>query len=346
MLLKKREIVYHEKTVLRKPPLNLNMADRVLFEKEITSQLRASELFTYENVCVSPEGIVFKGLQLDEDLLIYPKQKKTYNWLYLLSSLIKRKKISLAKDETYLLIFDYWSNSIFHWMSDSLPRLNAVKQIAKNCVLLLPDNFEYPYIHDSLKAFEVKRILKIPVNAYVKCEKLICPQQITITGKFNPENIREVRQRILDFYLPKFENDYKPRNLYISRSKAKYRKVMNEDKVIEVLKNYDFTVIHYEDMTFKEQIELCYYAKNVISIHGANLTNVLFMKSGGNVMEFKKERDPDNHYFYAITDSVYCNYYYQECKSLDPAPGYNFWDLIVDLPLLKKNVELMMTNSL
>jgi hypothetical protein len=89
-------------------------------------------------------------------------------------------------------------------------------------------------------------------------------------------------------------------------------------------------------------VESCYNAMNVISIHGANLTNIVFMQACGHVMEFRKENDRDNNYFYAIADSVECDYYYQNCKTIDHVPGKNFFDLIVDKELFEKNIQVML----
>lgn len=342
---KQSSILFPATKVERKIPVNLAENDLPLFEKEIHHTLPEIHSFHYNNVCVTPEGIVFKGLSLDKDLLIFPKHKKTYNFVYLLSSLFKRKKIVLPEEETYLLIFDYWSNSVFHWMADALPRLQAMSSISKDCILLIPENYEYSYIYDSLKAFPVKSLLKIPLNSYVQCAKLISPEQITVSGKINPANIRGVRKTILDHYQSSFKNKYTSENIYISRSKAKYRKVVNEEELLPLLDKYKFRIIYFEDMSFGEQVECCYYARNVVSIHGANLTNTLFMQSGGNVMELRKHKDPDNHYFYAIADSVACNYYYQDCETIDKIPGLNFFDLKVDVLLFENNLKQMLKSA-
>lgn len=326
----------------RKAPANVTPADTELFDKAIQVKITETKLFSYTNANVSPEGIVFKGLNLDKQLLIYPKHTDTYNKLYLLSSLVKRKKISLSKNENYLLIFDYWSNSIFHWMCDALPRLQAVKEQAKNCIVLLPENFEYPYIHESLKAFQLKGVYKMPVNTYVMCPRLLSPEQITVSGEIRPDNFIGLRKTILDYYTPFFKEKYTSPNIYISRSRAKYRKVLNEEDVLPVLDKYKFKVVFFEDMSFAEQVECCFNARNIVSIHGANLTNVIFMQPKGNVLEFRKLYDPDNNYFYAITDSVGCNYFYMNCETIDPKPGFNFFDLKVDVKALEKNIQLML----
>jgi hypothetical protein len=65
------------------------------------------------------------------------------------------------------------------------------------------------------------------------------------------------------------------------------------------------------------------------------------MKPGGNVMEFRKNNDTENNYYYALTDSVDCNYFYQNCDYIDRRVG-NFFDVTVDVDLLEKNIRLMM----
>jgi hypothetical protein len=342
MRFKTKTAVYTEKELTRKAPANLREEDRALFQKELKSTLPAVAVLEYENVCVSPEGIVFRGLSLQKELLIYPKHQSTYNSLYLFSTLLKRKKIKPAKGEMYLLIFDYWSNSVFHWMADALPRLASIKQAAKDFILLLPENYNYPYIHDSLKAFDIKGIFKLPVNTYVQCPRLIVPEHVTVSGAIRPENILEVRKTILSYYAADLKKSVHTPNIYVSRSKALYRKVLNEEALLPILHKYNFKVVFFEDMSFAEQVACCYQAKNVVSIHGANLTNTVFMQAGGNVLEFRKEKDADNHYFYAIADSVGCNYYYQTCEAVDKKPGYNFFDLTVDAQLFETNLKLML----
>lgn len=339
---KESNTLYSSVQLKRAAPKNLTTGDELLFRKALHASLKEVQLFTYSNVKISPEGIVFKGLSLDKDLLIYPYHTKIYNALYLLSSLLKRRCIHLPEENTYLLVFDYWSNSIFHWLCDALPRLESVKEKAKDCVLLLPENFKYTYIHESLKAFEFKDICIMPLNAYVRCKRLISPEQITTSGEIHPQNFKALRKTLLDYYLPLFTKKYTNPNIYISRNKANHRKVLNEVELLPILTENKFELVYFEDMSFVEQLECCYNARNIVSIHGANLSNIIFMQAGGNVLEFRKDHDAENNYFYSIADSVGCNYYYQNCETLDRIPGKNYFDLIVEIEQFKNNITLML----
>jgi hypothetical protein len=325
----------------RKAPANLRGGDDILFEKSRHRSLAPAHLYHYHKACVTAEGIVFSRLKVEKQLLIYPYHAKTYNALYVLSSRLKRKKVKLPEGEKYLLIFDYWSNSIFHWMCDALPRLQAVKEFAEECVVLLPSHFRYPYIHETLKAFKVKAVHIFDPKNYLECPELYVPEQITISGEINPVNFCALRETLLAYFKPRFRDRHNYPNIYISRTKAKHRKILNESELNAVLQKYDFKIIHYEDHTVEEQVEIAYNAKNMISAHGANLTNVIFMQAGGNVLEFRKNNDPDNNYFYSITDSVGCNYYYQNCDFVDRKLG-NFFDLTVDIGQLESNIQNML----
>jgi hypothetical protein len=331
MFEKIKTTIYNKLKIDRKSPVNIGLPKPSIFFSQVNLNFEEVSLFEYSNVNVSPEGIVFKHGQLDQDLLIYPKHKKTYNIKYLLGSYIKRSKKRLPNDNTYLLCFDYWSNSIFHWMCDVLPRIEAVKEKAKDCVLLLPKNYEYPYIHDTLKAFSFKAIYYIDVKTYVHCEKLIVPNHIATSGRIRPDNFNSLRNTLLTYFKPQFSGKHNYPHIYVSRNKAKYRKVLNENELYPILDKYQFKVIYFEDYSVSEQIEICYHAQCFASIHGANLTNSAFMKPNANVLELRKKGDLENNYFYEIADSVGCNYFHLDCDYIDPKPNFNFFSLNVDV---------------
>jgi capsular polysaccharide biosynthesis protein len=332
--------ILHTVPIKRKKPANMKAADLALFSKSIENTLPPVSLHHLRNHSVTPEGIVFKGLSVQKQFLVYPYHTNIYNPLYVLSTRIKRKK-EVLRGEKYLLIFDYWSNSIFHWMCDALPRLQAVKEFAEDCVLLLPDHFRYPYIHETLKAFKLKAIHTFPVDTFLQCEDLYVPEQITTSGEINPENFKALRSTLLSYFQPKFSGRFNSPNIYVSRSKAKHRKVLNENELLAILEKYNFKIIHFEEHTVEEQVEIAFHARNLISAHGANLSNVIFMQPGGNVLEFRKDQDKENNYFYSITDSVDCNYYYLNCSYIDRKRG-NFFDLTVDTEAFEQTIKSML----
>ena len=65
--------------------------------------------------------------------------------------------------------------------------------------------------------------------------------------------------------------------IYISRQLASVRKIKNEDDVIKILINYGFHILKAEELNFWDQIRLFSNCKHLISIHGAGLTNCIFI---------------------------------------------------------------------
>ncbi len=340
MIPKSSEILYKKDIIKRKMPINICNHDN--FYQKVNLKFKEVKLFCYQNVCVTPEGNVLKKFTIDKDLFIFPSHKKKYNLLYILSTYFKRKKILLPENETYILCFDYWSNSIFHWMCDVLPRLEAVKQLATNCIFLLPRSYEYNYIKETLKAFNFKNIYFIEDNTYVLVKKLYVPDQITPSGQIRPDNIKQLRITLLSYFKPKPTTDIENSNIYISRNKAKYRRVLNEDELLPILYQNNFKIIFFEDLNVSQQVELCFNAKNIVSIHGANLTNIIFLQAGSNIFEFRKKGDQLNNYFYELADSIDCNYYFVNCEFEDPIPNYNFFNLYVNPVEFEATLKVML----
>ncbi|NOG52157.1 MAG: glycosyltransferase family 61 protein [Chloroflexi bacterium] len=67
-----------------------------------------------------------------------------------------------------------------------------------------------------------------------------------------------------------------PRRLYISRSKARRRRVLNESAVIALLAPLGFEAFTLEDLSVAEQVRLFAGAEAVVAPHGSGLTNLVF----------------------------------------------------------------------
>jgi hypothetical protein len=81
-------------------------------------------------------------------------------------------------------------------------------------------------------------------------------------------------------------NEYEQK-IYISRGKAKTRKLLNEDKVINVLLKNGFSVVYLENLSVLEQVILFKNSKVILGVHGAGLTNILYASPGTIVGEIR-----------------------------------------------------------
>jgi len=104
---------------------------------------------------------------------------------------------------------------------------------------------------------------------------------------------------------PSDPNEY----FYISRENAIYRRVINEDEILDRLSAYGFKKVNLESMTVAEQIQLFSRAKVIIAPHGAGLVNLVFCKPGTKVIElFTPNYMPS--YYWMISNHVQLDYYY------------------------------------
>ena len=97
--------------------------------------------------------------------------------------------------------------------------------------------------------------------------------------------------------------------LYISRSKARYRRVQNEEAVIQCLSKFGFTPVWLEEYDFATQIALFSGAEVIISPHGAGLTNLIWCNLGTKVLEVFSPNYV-NPCFWTIANQVGLEYFY------------------------------------
>lgn len=94
-------------------------------------------------------------------------------------------------------------------------------------------------------------------------------------------------------------NNYK--YILISRSFSK-RKLLNEEELYKSLMKFGFLKIHFEDLSFKKQIEISRNAEIMIGYHGAGLSNCFFMKRNMNLIELVNKYY--DHPFYEVYTKV------------------------------------------
>ncbi len=201
------------------------------------------------------------------------------------------------------------SSNHYHSLIDQIPRVYLLNQSDyrnEDIQLLIskPLTHVEKLILEKLLPSNIKIKLVNSDHLY-HLERLIFPSKITRSkAGYLPKSYID---HLLSKLAPPRKRNKKNRIL-ISRSKAKKRKVFNEEELLNLLEDYGFKKYFLEDLSLEEQIELFYDAEIVIAPHGAGLTNLMFSENV-HVLELFAGEKIKPHFYY-LCKSLNHNYKY------------------------------------
>ena len=294
-----------ESNIIRKPPVNYVSNDAELYESSFEYTSRAPVLHRLGPVRVSSDSVVYKGMNLVGETVVNENQVPYYRFRHLVKKMLSGRPITLSRKNKYLLITDAWSAGHYHWFTEVVPKLLLIEAQAREFVLLLPDT---PYVRTiGIESIKLLGVLFADVqwmedSAFYEVPDLYYISRIAAPGQVNDSLMQEINLRLVTKELRA------KRRFYVSRSDAKIRKVLNEEELEPVLTNHGYEIIRPEGRSLAQQINLFSKCDSLLGIHGAGLTNCLFMPPGGTVIELLK-REP-NHGYWHLASSLGHQYFY------------------------------------
>jgi hypothetical protein len=304
---------------------------KAVFDELIISSVKlpTRKIYTFKKVYVSWQGIVFRNLSVFPLSMMGANLADEFRAKFLFKQWIG-SCTKMSVDKPVALVFDQWSAvNYYHWIIEALPRLLLIKKHYPQTRLLLVDN-NLDYIKSSVELFGFQDFKKLVEGEIVFAEMLVMPERMGGYWLQDINLLREVRQLVLQAY--KIENIVPFRKVYVSRLKAKMRRVINEYQLYELLEEKGFEIVFFETLSFEEQIRLAAETEILIGMHGANLTNILFMSPTASVIELLNEKNLNLAYFKL---SAYCNinYYCLPCQNVGAIPDNNA-DVVVNVNCL------------
>jgi hypothetical protein len=175
-------------------------------------------------------------------------------------------------EETVAVVSSLWGEGFYHWLYDVLPRLELLRrsgiEVDKYIV-----NTDYRFQRESLQLLGIppeKWIVATP-RLHLEARQLVVPSLPGTMGILPRWSSEFLRRQIL----PQVQTGEK-RRLYISRQKAKRRKLANAAEIEPLLHSYGFEAVFLEEMSLAEQAALFANAEAVVAPHGAGLSNLVF----------------------------------------------------------------------
>ncbi|MGZ3930292.1 MAG: glycosyltransferase family 61 protein [Bacteroidia bacterium] len=283
----------------RKPPVNLSEKDRPLFAHEFEKQIGESHVVTLKSAFVLGDSLfTFQPLRFYSSCthINYVRKKDRLKALMLL---LKPKQ----RLERAVWIIDNGVAGYFHWLTDALPRLVAANE--PDGVVLLPSAYKkMGYMKQSLDLIGAEACFYDETKP-LRVAQLVLPNHTAPSGNYNKTYITELRKRFIG------AADRAPHRLvYISRQKAPKRHVLNENAVQGVIKQFGFEVHCFEDYDLATQVRLMSETRCLAGLHGAGLTNMLFMRAGTQLLELRNAGDAHNNCYFSMASDLNIEYYY------------------------------------
>lgn len=256
------------------------------------------------------------------------------------------KTKTLDADKQYLFAFSPWFG-YFSWVTESLPRI--LKTIDKHAqlTLILPESYaKKKFVSESLKLFPELKQEIIPEGIHMHVPQITIPELKPLTYVFNPDEMIAYR----DFIWSKVENmkiNIKTfEKIYVSRSKAKNRKIINNEEVENIFRKFGFQILNFVDYSFFEQVYLMKHCKILGGVHGAGFANIAYMPDGSKLFELIKEYSSyheERPSYWRLCSALNIQYYIQYCKPKEYG-NYDLWvgvDLKIDINELNQNLFLV-----
>lgn len=231
--------------------------------------------------------------------------------------------------DTVAPLIPRYPTNYYHWMVETVPKIRYLQmfeqQTGTHVTVLVPDNAP-PFVEETLSriGWPEKRI-KCASEPMYKTQNLIVPPY--------PERSRAeldwLRETILDSVLDDQTTAASSPNVYVSRSNAIARRVVNEDAVMEVLEPFGFERYYLEDRSLAENVRLFNSADVVVGPHGAGLTDIIFTEDCALVELFGARL---NKVYEKLSKTLGIEYNPMYCQS----EGV---DLVVDTAALKEQIN-------
>lgn len=251
-----------------------------------------------------------------------------------------KKKIILTKNE--IVLFGPYPNNHFHIFFEFLLRVTYLKNINFQGVIWLPSDLKI-YLKSSLfkktyKKLKIKFFDTSKNILFLNCSYLTHVNTRWYYKKKKKFFSKQFRDLIIDF-----RNDVSRNNLYVknnshkniivSRSTASGRMLINENKLYQKLKKYNFVLVDFSKYSFKKQFEIAKNCKIMIGYHGAGLSNTVFMNKNSTLIEIYNKYY--NHKaFECLSEILQINY-----KSFKCVKNYKNLDGICDVDQIESYVK-------
>jgi capsular polysaccharide biosynthesis protein len=329
----------------RKKPYNLQKKDSKLFKREFSRYLPKIFPLIKKKSFIPPCGKIFNKIffdkqQLSTNIGFWGIIKTNLKSLLFLSKIRKIKKF-----KNIIYVTNSNSHNFFHWFLDVLQKIEFIDQSRKYILnhkfsIIIPVKHNNFYIKESIQAFNLNFYFQSK-NELIVSDKSILIPNLAPTGNYRKKIVLNLRQRIRNYWIKRYlikKNNTCDR-VYISRQSTNKRRLQNEDKIISILKKFKFNILDFDQINFDKQIKYIMNSKILISIHGAGLTHMLWMRPKSKILEIRAKNNCEDNCYFSLASDLGHKYYYITANKTDNKKSFHESDLILNSKYFSKQLN-------
>ena len=174
------------------------------------------------------------------------------------------------------------AHNFSHFLADTVPRIQLVRDsgMPVDRWLISGDDHEWQREILLLLGIGPEETISAKLHPHIKADRLVIPSR----SGFAPYTAPWARDRALRA-LPPVSGLPRDRRIFISRSRARWRRLLNEDQIARTLATHGFETVDLESLPYPKQSELMASAQVIVSPHGAGLAHLLTVPDEGVVVE-------------------------------------------------------------
>lgn len=189
-------------------------------------------------------------------------------------------------------LYSSWDN-YYHWFMEHLPKLRGIEYYERTTgnklAYIIPRN-PPSFILESL------RLLGVDLSNCVEWQPPTMNIKTLVLPAYpepTPSNLHWIRTKFQEA-AQDTQSGRLPDRVYISRDRARNRRVKNESEVIDLLDRNGFTRVFAEELPVSNQVTLFSNASVIVGPHGAGLTNMIWANQA-NIIEIHNNKIRDHY---------------------------------------------------
>jgi capsular polysaccharide biosynthesis protein len=271
-------------------------------------------------------------LMLDDSLNVFFSDLTPREQVVAFREYVPRRVNRLSGTMAYLS--NTWVDNYYHWMQLTLPLLRLYEKLSP---ALKPD---YYYIGESrLQGVQLETLARLGIrpNQIIR-EAASADRLLAAFYLHRPQHagarFRDIwgHEFVRNLFWPVTPKPDGPKRIYLTRRDAGIRRLSNEDELVEYLRGDGFVPITLSGMSVAHQAEFFAGAEYIVAVHGAALTNLLFVQDGTKLVEIFPAGYEDAGHYAAAT--------YRRLNYAYLLAAYSGKDIRIDLKKLGDLMEM------